>query len=169
MALFGKLQDVKKQIIINDSFNMAFKYLEETFQSGSDINKRILSLDIDQYEKVELSGEIFAIEQSYNTKLREDCFFESHIKYIDMQLILKGEEIIEIANIEDLQQSSLYDQENDYSKYDTNIESSKILLKEGDVAILFPDDGHMPAIRNKGSFEQIFKTVVKLPISPICY
>ena len=111
MALFGKLQDVKKQIIINDSFNMAFKYLEETFQSGSDINKRILSLDIDQYEKVELSGEIFAIEQSYNTKLRKDSFFESHIKYIDMQFILKGQEIIEIANIEDLQQSSLYDQE----------------------------------------------------------
>ena len=163
MALFGKLQDVKKQIIINDSFNMAFKYLEETFQSGSDINKRILSLDIDQYEKVELSGEIFAIEQSYNTKLREDCFFESHIKYIDMQLILKGEEIIEIANIEDLQQTEVYNKDHDYCKYGTNIESSKVLLKEGSVAILFPNDGHMPAIQVKNAYK-IFKTVVKVPI-----
>jgi beta-galactosidase beta subunit len=38
----------------------------------------------------------FAIIQEYNTKEIKDCVLEGHVKYIDIQYIIQGVELMEL-------------------------------------------------------------------------
>ena len=165
MATFGTLENLKKEWQHNEKLKEVFNYLEEAINTNSEIYKRILDMNCDQYEKVELTQDVFAIEQSYNTRKREDSFFEAHIKYVDVQFLVDGSELIEVDNISNLEQTASYAEENDYTKYSIVSNSSKLLIAEGNLAILFPKDGHMPAIQTHEGEKRIFKTVVKVPYS----
>jgi biofilm protein TabA len=146
MAIFGNIEVLKKQIK-NDKFNTAFEYLTKVLDERSEENKRLKSYDLDVFKKIELDENNFALEQTYLSKDREQCFFESHRKYIDVQFILEGEEIIEVDNIKNLNINFEYNENMDLIKYDNSIFSSSLKLKKGDVAIFFPDDAHMPCIK----------------------
>ena len=165
MAIFGRLIDIQEQFQGFDKLVSVFDYLTQAVTSNTDINTRILSMDCDQYEKIEITSDIFAIEQSYNTKKPEDSLFESHIKYIDIQLLISGEEVIEVVHTDLLKIDSEYNEENDYSLYEVGPDSSKIIMKKGDFSILFPVDGHMPGMQIGKEPQQVFKTVVKVPFS----
>jgi len=162
MAIFGTLNVVKQQV--NDKkFHTAFQYLEEVLKNGSVENRRLLSLPIDAFEKVDLDENNFGLEQVYYSKSRDKCFFESHREYIDVQFILEGEEIIEIANIDDLAQNFSYDENMDLIKYNNTNKTSIIRLKKGDVAIFYPEDAHMPCVKAKEALK-VVKTVVKVRV-----
>jgi YhcH/YjgK/YiaL family protein len=165
MAIFGRLVDIQEQFKSSDELVLVFDYLTQAVTSNTDVNTRIQSMDCDQYEKIEITSDIFAIEQSYNTRKSEKSLFESHIKYIDIQLLISGEEVIEVVHTDLLKIDSEYNEENDYSLYKANPNSSKIIMKKGDFSIFFPKDGHMPGITRKGERSRVFKAVVKVPIS----
>lgn len=80
MALFGNLEILKKQIA-DDKFKVAFEYLAKVLDEGSEENKRLNSYDLNKFEKVELDKNNFALEQTYYSKDREECFFESQKIY----------------------------------------------------------------------------------------
>lgn len=165
MAVFGQLAEIRKQLGDRSQLIAVFQYLEQAMITGGEINQRILDLKQDQYEKFELTDNIYAIEQSYNTRSVADSFFESHIKYIDMQFMVAGEELIAVADIDDLIQTADYDETHDYSKYSTKVAGSSVLLKAGTIAVFFPEDGHMPALMTETGSEKIYKTVVKVPVT----
>jgi len=162
MAIFGTLETVKKQLK-DTKFHVAFEYLENVLKEGSIENKRLLSLPIDAFEKESLNNENFALEQVYNSKEREECFFESHKQYIDVQFILEGEEIIEVIDKNEVKVNFLYNEDMDLIKYNDTSNASCIKLRKGDVAIFFPDDAHMPCLKiNKST--KVVKTVVKVAV-----
>jgi len=119
----------------------------------------------EQYEKIEITSEIFAIEQSYCTRQSKESLFELHIKYIDIQFLISGEETIEVVYTDLLEVDSEYNEEGDYSLYKVNPDSSKIIMKKGDLSIFFPEDGHMPGIQKSNKSQRVFKTVVKFPVA----
>jgi YhcH/YjgK/YiaL family protein len=160
MALFGALEVVKNQAD-REKFATAFLYLEKLIDKKSMEHKKIMKTASDVCVKIELDEHSFALEQVYDTKDREECFFESHRKYIDVQFILSGEEIIEVSNINLLCVDLAYDDEMDYVKYRDKKESSSIVLKAGDVAIFYPQDAHMPCIKVGGD-TKVIKAVVKV-------
>ena len=162
MAIFGTLEVVKEQVD-STKFKKAFEYLEQVFKEGTVENKRLLSLPINAFEKVALDNNNFGLEQVYNSKNREDCFFESHRQYIDVQFILEGEEIIEVSDINNLEVNFKYNDEMDLLKYKTTSSSSIIKLKKGDVAIFYPQDTHMPCVKLNNS-QKVVKTVVKVAV-----
>jgi len=162
MAIFGKLELVKQQVK-NEKFDAAFKYLEEALEVGSEVNKRLLALPLNAFEKEPIDEKNFGLEQVYNTKYRESCFFESHRQNIDVQFILEGEEIIEVVNKELLEIDMSYSQEMDLLKYKDTKASSFIRLQKGDVAIFYPDDAHMPCVR-VNELVRVIKTVVKVSV-----
>ena len=162
MAIFGSLEVVKNQVS-KIKFKKAFQYLENCIKDGSVENLRLLSLSINAFEKIDLDENNFGLEQVYNSKEREDCFFESHIQYIDVQFILEGEEIIEVINTNELEVNFLYNEEMDLVKYNDTINASQIKLKKGDVAIFFPEDAHMPCLQVDKSVK-VVKTVVKVAV-----
>ena len=162
MALFGALEVMKNQAE-REKFKTAFLYLERLLDKESVEHKRVMETALDVCKKIELDEQSFVLEQAYNSKDREECFFESHRKYIDVQFILSGEEIIEVSNTNLLAVSLSYNEELDYIKYEDKKECSSIVLKAGDVAIFYPQDAHMPCIKVKESVK-VVKAVVKVGV-----
>lgn len=160
MALFGALEVVKSQVD-RERFAAAFLYLEKLIDKNSMEHKRAIGTALNICSRIELDENCFVLEQAYSSKDRDGCFFESHRKYIDMQFILGGEEIIEVSDINLLCVDLAYNDEMDYVKYRDKKGSSSIVLKAGDVAIFYPQDAHMPCIK-VGESTKVIKAVVKV-------
>lgn len=154
MATFGNLDNIQKQLN-HKAFQVAFRYLEK-------ISDDFLDLKEGECIKEMITDDIFVLKQAYYTKNREDCFFESHKKYIDIQYMVKGEEIMDVSDIENLNLITPYDKNTDFIKYDGNKNISSLCIKEKELAIFFPEDGHQPCIKTDKSV-LVYKAVIKIP------
>jgi biofilm protein TabA len=163
MAIFGSLPVVRAQTEGRKNFFPAITYLEEVLREGSEARQRILALTTGRCEKVELIDGIFAMEQSYESKERYDAF-ESHRSYIDIQLIVIGEELMEVADISKLPVTQPYDADRDVIIYGDYKLTSVLRVAAGEAAVYFPRDGHMPNLRVGANPVLIKKTVVKVPV-----
>ncbi len=165
MALFGQIPLVKKQVTLSVGFVTAFDYVTEILTPGSAARRRIESLAAGATEKIELSGGVFAIEQAYFSKHRTDGFFESHKKYIDVQVVVEGVEVMEVADTAQMVISEPYSPERDLVKYADTRATSVIRVGPGAVAIFYPTDGHMPTLQLEDGPVLVRKTVVKVPVA----
>lgn len=133
---------------LDEKLNAGLKYLVQTDFS---------SMENGKYEI--LKDKVFAIVQDYNTKPENIAKFEAHRKYIDIQYIIKGHEKIGVAQIEGYTAIGDYDEEKDIIFFDGKA-NDFITMKEGDFAIFFPQDLHMPSVAiNESSY--VKKVVVK--------
>jgi beta-galactosidase beta subunit len=162
MAIFGPFSQVKAQVT-DPRFAAALAYTAEVLRAGSTAQERLKRLATGTTERVELAGGSFALEQPYQPKLRPEGFFESHCKYIDVQIIVEGEELMEVEDISRLTVSQAYLPERDLIKYADTATASVLRMRAGDVAIFFPEDGHMPSLQWRGP-GLVRKAVVKVPV-----
>jgi YhcH/YjgK/YiaL family protein len=163
MAIFGSFSTVQAQVGGSTQFSAAWAYVADMLDPKSAAHRRISQLVSGASERIELTGGAFAIEQVYPAKLRPEGFFESHRKYIDVQVIVAGEEAMEVDEIKRLVVSEDYNPERDFIKYADTATASRLLLRVGDVAIFYPADGHMPGLQSAGPV-LVRKTVVKVPV-----
>ena len=111
--------------------------------------------------KIEITGdEIFAMIQRYETKPREQGKWEAHRKYIDIQFLAEGSELIGVHNIDDLEITEPYSPENDLLFLDGN-NGDFIILSKDKFVLLYPQDAHMPCITAKKP-SKVTKIVVKI-------
>jgi YhcH/YjgK/YiaL family protein len=163
MAIFAPFDQLRAQAATDPRFTAAFAYVTELLKPGSEGLARIGAIEVGSSKKIELAGGAFAIEQVYNTKLRPDGFFESHRKYIDLQVIVEGEELMEVEAISRLPLAEAYHAERDFIKWGDTALASVLKVRAGDAAIFFPEDGHMPSLCLHGACV-VRKTVVKVPV-----
>jgi len=164
MALFGSLATVRAQLANADRFQATFAYLDDCFRPGSAAYQRLRSLAVGQQERTELAGGAFGLEQVYLSKLRPDAFFESHKQYIDVQVIVEGEEFIEVVDIAKLSLKEDKTPAKDVIIYHMTDNSTVLRLGVGEAAVLFPVDGHMPTVAIKAP-ALVRKIVVKVPVA----
>lgn len=162
MAIIGNIYKLQQQLN-KKQLDIVFEYFLQSLDKNSHIHKRIFNLPVGSFEKVNISDDIFVIEQVFYTKERSMCFIESHKKYIDFQLILSGEEQMEYIDIDKLQIKESYDENKDLTIYQFTDKTSKFLLEENDLAIFFPDDAHIGLPKYLNS-TLVHKTVLKLPV-----
>ncbi len=163
MALFGPLAAIKNQLASDSRFTVALVYVEEALRKGSPALARIGRIAEGVTERVELSGGSFALEQVYEPRLRPEGFFESHRKYADVQVIVEGEELMEVEDISRLVVNQDYLPERDLIKYADTAVASVLRMRTGDIAVFFPEDGHMPSLSWRAP-GLVRKTVVKVPV-----
>lgn len=144
-------------------FVAAFAYVNDLLEAGTPAWERINRIAVGETGRIELAGGAFALEQVYHPKPRPEGFFESHRKYIDVQVIVSGAELMELADISRLDVAETYNPERDFIKYADLAGATVLRLGPGDAAIFFPDDGHMPSLRWHGA-GLVRKTVVKVPV-----
>jgi biofilm protein TabA len=106
---------------------------------------------------------IFALVQRYTTRPLEKCAFESHRKYIDVQLVVSGEEAMGHAPVSKLTPSTEYDEAKDFSLYQPFAGGTRLSLSGGEFAVFYPSDGHMPCME-AGSPSPVVKIVVKVRV-----
>jgi YhcH/YjgK/YiaL family protein len=162
MAVFGSLSTVRAQLAHDQRFQAAFDYVAEALNAASGVRRRIAGVAAGATDKVGLVGGAFALEQAYLSKPRAEVFIESHRKYIDVQVVVSGEEVQEVVDISHLALDAPYDAGRDLIKYQDHRDTSLLSAREGMVAVFFPVDGHLS--RAAGPAVLVRKTVVKVPV-----
>lgn len=164
MALFGTIATIQAQAPRTPGFLAAYTYLEEICKAGSPAHARLHALAEGQSKRVELTAGVYAMEQVYGTKPRPEGVFESHRKFIDLQVLLEGEEILEVIDLARVTVRQAYDAEKDYALYADHAEGSRLRLRAGEAAVFYPVDVHMPSLRCGAAAVRVRKTVVKIPV-----
>lgn len=154
---------MQNQLAGDARFTAALAYVADALRAGSEAHIRIGRIAAGVTERVELSGGSFALEQVYEPRLRPEGFFESHRKYADVQVIVAGEELMEVEDISRLIVSQPFLAERDLIKYADTAVASVLRMRTGDIAVFFPEDGHMPSLRWRAP-GLVRKTVVKVPV-----
>jgi len=110
--------------------------------------------------KYPIDGEnIFALVSEYKTKSEQEGKLEAHKKYIDVQYVISGEELMGYVPLGGQRILDQYKEENDIVFFTGDKSFTKI--SEGMFAIFFPDDVHMPGI-STGKISNVKKLVIKV-------
>ena len=111
-----------------------------------------------------IDGErMFAMPQSYETAPATEKKLETHRRYIDIQYLISGEEIIHHAPAERLVVTEPYNDERDVVFYQDPVGLSATLLRPGDFTIYFPHDGHKGGCMNTTPVA-VRKVVIKIAV-----
>ncbi len=112
--------------------------------------------------RYEIDGDnLFYMILDYNPKAIEDGKCEVHKKYIDIQYIIKGSELMGYGRAEAMATTIPYDVERDCCYVDFT--GDFVRYTEGMFAIFFPQDAHMPGISD-GDCTHVRKVAMKIRI-----
>lgn len=135
-----------------EKWEKAFKFLKD-----NDLSK----LELKRYD---IDGDnIFATVSEYISKNEESAQFEAHRKYIDIQYVVSGKELINIAPLASVKEVlTPYDASKDIEFVTV---SKLIYLKASpsDFFIFFPGDAHRPGLKD-GENSPVRKVVVKVKV-----
>jgi len=109
---------------------------------------------------------VYAIASNVETMPENQAVFESHKKYIDLHYCISGGEKIAYTPISALKPKTEYDNEKDYTLYETTIPGELLTMTPDTFAIFMPQDGHMPKISD-GLNKQVRKIVVKIHLDAV--
>jgi YhcH/YjgK/YiaL family protein len=132
--ILDKIENFKMYTPISERIAKAFDYILSTDLETLAAGKHEVDND-----------DIFAIMSEYETKDIQDCSLEAHRKYIDIQYMLQGSEMIGVTALAGQAPSKVYDAADDYELFKD--ESSQFRLDPGRFAIFFPEDLHMPGLK----------------------
>ncbi len=155
MAVVGYLKDISKIQRFNEKIELGLNYLKEL--RINDFN----DIDVGKINKVEINGdEVYSVNQVYETKEHSLGKLEGHRKYIDLQFVFEGSEIIKLVPLDDVNPNTDYIEENDIQFFDSD-KTSIIEMKSGMLGIFYPEDIHAPGLKS-GSSNIVKKAVVKV-------
>ena len=148
--IVDKIENAELYSILGERIKKSFNYIRQTdfkmLQPGR--------YDIDD-------NNIFALISEYQTKSESEGKLEAHKKYIDVQYVIEGEELMGYAPLGDQSILEPYKKENDIIFYT----GEKVFIKvtEGMFAIFFPEDVHMPGI-SVNQKSPVKKLVIKVKV-----
>ncbi|WP_114909500.1 N-acetylneuraminate anomerase [Haemophilus haemolyticus] len=93
---------------------------------------------------------------------------ELHHEYLDVQVLIRGTENIEVgANYPDLSQYESYNEADDYQLCADIDDKFTVTMKPKMFAVFYPYEPHKPCCVVNGKTEKIKKLVVKVPVKLI--
>ena len=150
---------IEKDKIEQSNFSVLEKKCKEAISYMSKLDREKLSLG-----KHKVTEDFFYNVQEYVTNGNIEKPYESHRKYIDIQLLLEGEEMLQVTDINRLVVSNPYNEEKDCIFYYASENASGTILRPGSIMILYPKDAHRSFITNDHS-SKVRKIVGKLKIN----
>ena len=135
-----------------------YKGLNEQLYKGLTFLKEIdvAALPVGRYD---IDGDaVFALVQEYETRLPEECRWEAHYTYTDIQYVVEGSEkmgwkaLDDVAKTEDRPEDDIYFFE---------AEGDHFVLHAGQFAVFVPQDDNQPGLTVDGP-ALIKKVVVKV-------
>lgn len=85
--------------------------------------------------------------------------FETHSRYMDLQMDLDGTELCEVA-LGDMEEAESYDEEKDFALWN-GATSAALVLGEGRFAVFMVEEPHKPTIKAQGC-DKVKKAVFKI-------
>jgi YhcH/YjgK/YiaL family protein len=146
-------EHVDRQVPLTPSLRKALDFLERNDISTLPDGRT----DID-------GDRVFALVQRYETVRTDAPKFEYHRKYIDVQFIVSGEEMIGWAPAGTMRVAEAYEPEKDICF--GIVEAGKwtaVRLEAGQLMVLWPEDAHAPK-GAAGAPSLVMKIVVKVAV-----
>lgn len=148
--IFGNLNHREEFSFLNDEVKACFAYAKEH--------------DLISYEKgtYKINGDDFFVNVvEYTTTAAENRFWEAHKAYIDVHVVLEGNEQIDL-NFTDKMELKEYVQEDDFLPMEGE-KCASVILKPGDFLICYPNDAHRTAVA-VAEPEAVKKVIFKVKI-----
>ena len=145
--IFDKLENINTYVSLSGGLAKGLWLLQDTDFTALEPGKYTVDGD-----------ELYFMVQSYQSRTENDTA-EAHRKYIDIQYMVSGEELIGIGELSDMTEEVEANPDSDYWLYRGPM--SKIRLGEGYFAVMFPQDAHAPGIAVSEP-SQVKKIVVKV-------
>lgn len=149
--IVGKLKYLYRYKGISKNIDTAIDYV---------LNNDLLALP--KGKTVIDNGNVIINRDTYIAKAKEDCFFENHEKFLDLQIVLKGKEGFAYTDISNptLKVIAPYNTEKDVTKY--SCEDGVFFTLEEGFALVYPEDIHLAKMNVDG--KTVEKAVVKIKI-----
>ena len=147
--IIGNIKDAKRYYSLNGNFGAAFEFLS--------------SLDKDSDGLFQFDGFKVSVFEQNGADFEKDGSaraFEAHRQYLDIHYVISGSEGMGYSDIDKLTALAEYNADDDYILLSGEV--NKIVMKEGDFCIVFPEDAHVPAM-SAGS-APFKKAVVKIKV-----
>ncbi len=149
--IVGKLKDVARYKGLSKNIDTAIDFI---------LNNDLLSLP---KGKTLIDGDdVYVNRDTYIARPLEECYFEGHTNYLDMQIVLKGKEGFGYTDITDpgLKVTTPYNDVKDVTKYANKAEKEIYITLEEGFALVFPEDIHLAKLDVDG--KTIEKAVIKI-------
>lgn len=146
------------------------EWLVSSKEYDTDIDKRIknaigylqgLKIDDTKVGQYQVDEGFYYRIHCYQTRPENDCEFESHKRYVDIQYIVKGEEAVDICDISRLKIKRKYDIERDVTIWNEPQQFSRVTLSENNYLILYPEYAHRGGVLSNQE-SQVVKVVAKI-------
>ena len=151
--IVGKLVDLYRYKGIAKNIDTAIDYI---------LNNDLMALP---KGKTIVDGDnVYINRDTYVAKPYEECFFENHENYIDIQIVLKGKERIGYTHISNptLKVTTPYNAEKDVTKYNYNPKGALFMTIEEGFALVYTEDAHLAKCKADDNITE--KLVVKVKI-----
>ncbi len=148
--IFGNINHLDEFGFLEDSVKKCFAYLKDH--------------DLASYEKGthEINGgRLFVNVVEYTTTAAENRFWEAHKDYLDVHVMLKGQEQIDVNFIQNMELKE-YVKKDDFLPMEGE-KNASVVLREGDFLVCYPSDGHRTAVQVEEP-ETIKKGIFKVVI-----
>ncbi len=132
-------------------WQQAFQFLKSANLKELPVGKQVLEGD-----------HLYATVSEYYGKQRQDALFESHRKYIDIQYVIEGEELMGLTTLDKVSVKEPYNEEKDIAFYEYD-GGEYIKATPEKFFLFFPEDIHRPSITT-GDSVLVRKIVVKIKI-----
>jgi len=156
LNLYQGLDNVEfaKQYKLNKAYwDKAFAYLANT------------NLDTIAPGKYAIDGEnVFATVTDGPTKDYDKTGWETHHKYLDLHLVIRGKERVGVMNPATAKVTNKYDAAKDVENYDVNTKGDYYIEDPSTLYIFFPQNSHRPGIHVDG-YDTIKKIVIKIKMA----
>ena len=114
----------------------------------------------------DLDGDhLFALVQEYTTRTADQCVWEAHRRYIDVQFVVTGAERMGIASLGQMPEREAYDSARDVAFFEPG--SEFVTIRAGMFAIFGPEDVHSPC-HMAGQPGVVRKVVIKAMLNAEC-
>ena len=147
--IYDKTINIAKYKNISGNLKKAIKYIENL--DLTDTKEKEFKVDGDN---------IFGFIRNFDLKENDEVLFETHEKYIDIQVCLDCGEIMGHADKSGLTPEIPYDADKDIDFGNTD-RYSDIILDKGTFIILFPNDAHKPCLK-LDDYKKTCKLVLKV-------
>ncbi|MGC7559129.1 N-acetylneuraminate anomerase [Pasteurella sp. PK-2025] len=132
-----------------------------------DVCEYLKTLDLPELEdgRHDITEQIYMNVMSFDTVAAESKQAEMHRKYLDIQLLISGQEAIEYSvTYPTLSQYGEYHEQEDYQLTPEIENKSTLTLKPNMFAVFLPYEPHKPGCNVNNQVFSLKKLVVKIPI-----
>ena len=130
--IISTLSTCERYYALGEGFKKAFEFLKNNDIGNMELGRH----DID-------GDKVYILVQQYVSKTIDHCGLEAHSKYADVHYVAEGFEYLGYTSLERAGKPiTAYDPKADAVFFEK--ECQYILLQKDDIAIVFPEDAHMP-------------------------